>query len=171
MLNNERGQSLIEVLVVLVIATVMIVALIIVILSSLKNAQFAQNQTKATKLGQDTVDKIRILRDNNKNSTLDYSGNRDCFKELWNSSSTYFDCGESVCYYLFASPVGDVLSRVELAASKENLAEGFNRQIQVTQTNDTEIKLVIQIGWTDSSGEHNSNIETFLTKPNYDCTD
>ncbi len=39
---NQRGQSLIEVLVALVIASIMIVSLVFVILSSLRNAQFAR---------------------------------------------------------------------------------------------------------------------------------
>ncbi len=171
MLNNKQnlakqaGQSLIEVLVVLVVATMMMVGLINIILSSLKNAQFAQNQTQATKLAQDTVDKIRILRDGNKNETL-YNGLTDyCFKSLWEDST--FSCTGG-CYYKFTSLTEEALSKINSGSTKESLGEGFSRQIQVTQNN-PEVRLIIQISWNDSSGGHNSNLETILTKPDYAC--
>lgn len=174
MLNNEKGQSLIEVLVVLVVASMMIIALIMIILTSLKNAQFAQNQTKATKIAQDTIDQIRILRDSNQNGTLTISaGSPACFKELWNSDSTNnFSCGGSSCYYkLIASPLH---LNIESTGFKEDLGDGFSRQIKVNQTtpndaNNKEVLLIIEISWIDSTGEHNSNLETYLIKPNYEC--
>lgn len=169
MLSRERGQSLIEVLVVLVLATMMIVALITVILLSLKNAQFAQNQTKATKIAQDTMDQIRILRDDNKNNTLTMSGIppvSECFNELWNSSNANFGCGGLVCYYKLTT---SGLDKKDSLSAKEDLGDGFSRQIKVTQNNSNEVELTTEISWTDSTGEHSSNLETYLTKPNYEC--
>lgn len=179
MLNNEKGQSLIEVLVVLVLAAMMIVALITIVLVSLKNAQFAQNQTKATKLAQDTIDNIRILRDNNQNKSL--LPNDSCFDQLWNTGSTDFGCGGGDdCYYGLVTFLDPPLLRLrrEALAFKENLGDGFLRQIKVTQDDVSnpddglspgEVKLVVEISWTDSTGEHKSNLETYLIKPNYDC--
>lgn len=174
--KKQNGQSLIEVLVVLVVATMMIVALITIILSSLKNAQFAQNQTKATKLAQDTVDKIRILRDGNKNETL-YDGLTGyCFNELWNNDSTSpFYCGadsSNYCYYELDAN-GSKLTLTMVNSSKKSIGDGFYRQIKINpftnSTSNTEVKLIVQISWTESSGEHYSNIETILIKPDYDC--
>lgn len=175
-LEKQDGQSLIEVLVVLVVATMMIVALITIILSSLKNAQFAQNQTKATKLAQDTVDKIRIFRDGNKNGTLSSDGSTFvCFNQLWNNDSTSsFYCGaDNYCYY----QIDTSGSKLTLMADsyKQSIGDGFYRQIKVNPTvnltTNVEVKLIVQISWTDSSGEHNSNSENILIKPDYDCSD
>lgn len=176
-LEKQDGQSLIEVLVVLVVATMMIVALITIILSSLKNAQFAQNQIKATKLAQDTVDKIRIFRDGNKNRTISDGLTDACFNELWNSDSgSSFYCGpapDSYCYYQLDITSGSKLTLIN--SSKQSIGDGFYRQIKVNpstnSTSNTEVKLIVQISWIDSSGEHNSNIETILIKPDYDCSD
>lgn len=172
MLSSEKGQSLIEVLVVLVLASMMIVALITIILLSLKNAQFAQNQTKATKIAQDTVDNIRILRDSNKNKSL--LPNDSCFDQLWNIGSTDFGCGgDDDCYYGLVTFLDPPLLRLrrEVSAFKENLGDGFTRQIKVTQNTPSEVKIAVDVSWTDSSGEHKSNLETYLIKPNYDCID
>lgn len=179
MLNSEKGQSLIEVLVVLVLAAMMIVALITIVLLSLKNAQFATNQTKATKLAQDTIDNIRILRDNNQTATLFSGLNSSCFNQLWNASSdvsNYFYCGGINCYYNLN--INGTLSRItNITPSIIKVAltdsPGFFRQITVNQkdqnANNSEITLTAEISWTDSSGEHSSKLETYLIKPNYDC--
>lgn len=177
MLNNEKGQSLIEILVVLVVAVIMMIALINIILSGLKNAQFAQNQTKATKLAQDAIDKIRVLRDSNKDGTLSPDGSTyGCFNLLWkNDTASAFYCGadtNNYCYYQL-NMVSPKLTLVSASHSKQSIEDGFGRQIIVNPSansaDNTEIKLIVRISWNDSSGEHNSNIESVLTKPNYDC--
>jgi len=167
--TNEKGQSLIEVLVVGVISAIMIIALIVIILNSLKNAQFAQNQTMATKYAQDAIDKIRILRDGNKEgSLLPISGSSSCFKELWNSTSgTDFDCTPD-CYYQLNT--GSALQRI--STSEVNLTGGFSRQVKVNQDHDfpDEAMVTVTISWTDSSGAHSSILDTIITKPNYECS-
>lgn len=162
--KKQKGQSLIEVLVVLAITSIMLVALIMIILASLKNAQFAQNQTQATKLAQNTIDQIRILRDNNKNGTLDTA----CFVELWNTSTHY--CTTADCYYRLTT-LGDYLENKGTTSFKDSLGGGFSRQIKISQPIGTNIKLTVEVFWTDSSGEHSSNLETVLTKVDYDCAD
>lgn len=178
MLDNEKGQSLIEVLVVLVIATMMTVSLIIIILISLKNAQFAQNQTRATKIAQDTIDQIRILRDDNKNGTLSVPlVETACFNRLWDyTARSNFDCrnirGFSDCYYeLNSSGILDRRTSQPDKAVPLTSEPGFSRSIKVTQNSINEIKLAVEISWADSSGGHSSNLETYLIKPNYDCID
>jgi Tfp pilus assembly protein PilV len=178
LISDQKGQSLIEVLVVGAVSAVMIVALAVIILSSLKNAQFAQNQTQATKLAQDAIDKIRILRDGNANMTLTPPNDSAvCFSKLWEINSN-FDCSAQVgsyCYYRLTLPAAQTgkISLDEMttepAAKDTSIGNGFYRLIKINQTSNTEVRLVVQVGWTDSSGEHNSNLETILTKPNYDC--
>lgn len=175
--GNEKGQSLIEVLVVGVVSAIMILALIVIILNSLKNAQFAQNQTQATKLAQDTIDKIRILRDNNANSTLiPTSGPAVCFKELWNNTpNTDYSCGGSnptinFCYYkLTSNTTMTFVGIVNNSGVIDTLSNGFTRQIKVSQPSPGEANVTVIINWNDSSGAHSSDLETVITKPNYDC--
>lgn len=174
MSNNEHGQSLIEVLVVGVVSAMMVVALIAIILSSLKNAQFAQNQTQATKLAQDTIDKIRILRDNNAYNTLGSS----CFIELFNvGSGAPFVCGTNkFCYYKLSGSSSMTFSGADIypptnsSLGVDYLTGGFSRQIRVSQdVSGAYVRLIVTISWQDSSGSHSSNLETIITKPNYDC--
>lgn len=176
--KNEKGQSLIEVLVVGIVSAIMILALIMIILNSLKNAQFAQNQTQATKLAQDTIDKIRILRD--KNSSLAISGTY-CFNAIWPTVTTDpLYCGTNkYCY--FKSPSDTSIDFVGTdfyppgtpTLVTEDLPGGFSRQIRVSQTDttypNTFVNLIVTINWSDSSGAHSSQLETIITKPNYDC--
>lgn len=177
--KNEQGQSLIEVLVVGVVAAIMILALIMIVLNSLKNAQFAQNQTQATKLAQDTIDKIRILRDNN--NFLAISGTY-CFNALWPTSITDpLYCGgiNKYCYFKFLSSTSidfagaDVYPPVNPGLVTEDLSGGFSRQIRVNQPDttfpNTYVNVIVTISWNDSSGPHSSQLETIITKPNYDC--
>ncbi|MFA5933334.1 MAG: hypothetical protein WCV81_03690 [Microgenomates group bacterium] len=177
---NEKGQSLIEVLVVGVVSAIMIIALVMIILSSLKNAQFAQNQTQATKLAQDTIDRIRILRDNNAYNTLTSPTVSKCFMELWNNTSgTDFFCGlpGKVCYYdLTESGTLAFLGNTDsppFAKSVKIPDSIFTRQIQVSQPNRAVatdyVNVTVGVSWSDTSGAHSSDLETVITKPNYDC--
>lgn len=162
--KKQKGQSLVEVLVVLVIAAVMVIALIMIILASLKNAQFAQNQTQATKLAQDTIDKIRILRDKNSNNTLANYSPTGCFRGLWDSAY----CRAGFCYYKLM-PRGDYLDQTRAPSLRDQFDNGFSRQIKISPPTGSNIKLIVEVFWADSSGEHSSNLETVLTKVDYTC--
>lgn len=168
---NQKGQSLIEVLVVGTVAAAMIIALIIIILNSLKNAQFAQSQTQATNLAQDTIDKIRVLRDNNKINTIQYGSTFYCFNELWgNSRGDYLYCGGtgSYCFYTLDDSV-NILNKVAENLSTVTVTNGFSRQIKVSQPSADQADLIVSIIWQDSTGSHSSDLETIITKPNYGC--
>lgn len=164
MSDNEQGQSLVEVLVVVVLAAMMIVSLIAIILASLKNAQFAQNQTQATKIAQDTVDKIRVIRDDNKSTAIINGVTSYCFTQLFDNNTCV-----GTCYYKLASNTTLVF---QPSAVAEDLSGGFSRLIQIHQlpspSSDT-ANLIVTITWQDSSGAHSSDLETIITKPNYAC--
>ncbi len=172
--KKEKGQTLVEVLVVLAVAAIMIVSLIGLVLISLKNATLAQNQTKATKLSQDAIDKIRILRDDNIKGNLinPYDVTVFCAGDLWSVAN--FNCGVSACYYKLGSNGDDEITLSlmhpvqEPGIDNEYLGDGFKRYIEI-QPSGNEAKLIVQVTWSDSSGDHNSNLETIITKPNYEC--
>jgi hypothetical protein len=77
----QQGQTLLEVAMALGIALIIISALTIVTLEGLKNSQFSQNQTQATQLAQEGLEKVKSMRDR------DYSINVGGASYAW---STYF---------------------------------------------------------------------------------
>lgn len=60
---SEKGQTLIELIVVIAVIIVVVAALTFATIASLRNANFSQNQAQATKLAQEGLEKVRILRD------------------------------------------------------------------------------------------------------------
>ena len=78
--SSEAGQSLIELIVVTAVAVIVVGALTFATIASLRNAAFAKNQSQATKLAQDGLERMRSLRDRDSDiQTLnipDRSGNQ-----------------------------------------------------------------------------------------------
>lgn len=166
-LKLQSGQSLIEVLVALTIASVVIGALVVATIISIRNAQFSQNQLQATKLSQDGMEKVRIVRDRNLN--VDLGGGDQPFKNLWgvNLATT---CG---CYFKVVSIINPITSGSEYklqaigAAETDNLSGNFTRQILITDSStsfSSEKKVRVKVSWSDLSGSHDSHLETILTK-------
>lgn len=60
---NEKGQSLLELVVSIAIAILVLGALTFAIITSLRNASFASNQAQATKLAQEGLENVRSTRD------------------------------------------------------------------------------------------------------------
>ncbi len=166
-MEKQSGQSLIEVLVALTVVVIMIVALIAFILSGLKNAQFAQNQSKATKLAQETMDQIKNIRDRNGDVFYGFSQK---FSVLWgvNMSTVYFNLEQPANSPPSLAQITD-LSRKDVNLTGGN--EGFKRQIIFEDSADSlnilyyakAKKITVIIKWTDSTGEHESNIQTILS--------
>mgnify|MGYP001585299678 CR=1 FL=1 len=61
--NNQKGQSLIEVIAALAIVILVITALAVVVTLSIANAKFSQNQVLASKYSQEVMEKLRSYRD------------------------------------------------------------------------------------------------------------
>ncbi len=62
---SEKGQSLMELVVVIAVMVVVIGALTFATIASLRNAQFSKNQAQATKLAQEGLEWVRTGRDRN----------------------------------------------------------------------------------------------------------
>ena len=73
--NNQKGQSLIEVIAALAIVILVITALAAVVTLSIANAKFSQNQTLASKYTQEVLEKMRAYRD--KHSWEEFTDNCD----------------------------------------------------------------------------------------------
>lgn len=61
--TNEKGQSLVEVVVALAVVVLAITALVRVTVTSIRNANFAKNRALATKYAQEWIEEARQLRD------------------------------------------------------------------------------------------------------------
>lgn len=171
-LSSESGQSLVEVLVALVVATVVIVALIVTVLTGLKNSQFAQKQSQATRVAQDALDKIKTIRD--RNGTIVYdSSNYDFLTPPSLSSIFTVNLSAPVacngaCYYRLLWDGGTsqwTLDQLTVDPKSESLSEGLTRQILISDDASfgTQKYITVKVIWSDSSGEHESNLQTILT--------
>lgn len=60
---NNKGQSIIEVLVAFVILTFVLTGIVIAGLYSVRNTQFARNKSIATKLASEQLERVRVKRD------------------------------------------------------------------------------------------------------------
>lgn len=181
MVSRQSGQSLIEVVIALLVIVVVLGALVVTILTGLKNAQFAQSQVKATKYAQEALDKIRAIRDRDQDGSVSFENNAGGsisnpitrFSDLWKISmvdkGTLCVATESVCYLkLTSSGLESVIS-----SSKEDtsIGGGLSRVIifkdKITSGGDDgydqEKSIVVKVLWEDSSGKHESNLETKLT--------
>lgn len=62
---SEKGQTLLELVVVVAVSVIIVGALVFATIASLRNAQFSKNQALATKLAQEGIERVRIGRDRN----------------------------------------------------------------------------------------------------------
>ncbi len=63
-MNNESGQSLVEVIAALTVVAIIVFVLVKASTTSIRNATFARNWTLATKYAQELIEEARKLRDN-----------------------------------------------------------------------------------------------------------
>lgn len=171
MLKDSRGQTMIEVLVALSIAVVVIGALAIATIVSIRNASFAENQTKATKLAQEGIEKVKIIRDRDGPVTLSYGAPQPTqkFSDLWNIP-LYNSCNP--CYFQFPATNPLSLTGSPSVASQE--VDGLSRVVLIEDEERNEAypseayryekKVIVKVRWTDPSGTHESNLQTVLVK-------
>jgi type II secretory pathway pseudopilin PulG len=164
--HENEGQTLIEVLVALVIAGIVIGALVIATLISLRNAQFSQNQVQATNLAQETMEKIRSLRD--QNAPVSDDGFTSGFNDYIFDEST--ECvSEFPCYFVLDDDQ-QLFSRIgETEQGEETLFVSvipntkFSRQIAI-YSQDVVAHVSVKVFWEDTTGLHESFLQTSLMR-------
>lgn len=177
---SEKGQTLLELIVVISVAVIVVGALVFAIIASLRNAQFSKNQSQATKLAQEGIEKVRSIRDRDRNgdisTTITYPGssparNISKFSELYTVNISHNICntpsGDGPCYFYFST--GGEL--IQGAAINTEAIGNFHRQLLLSdvstgtppsyQVIKTE---TIVVSWTDFSGNHESRLTTILGK-------
>lgn len=179
--SREIGQSLIEVLVVLAVTVIIVTSLAAAVLISFKNAQFAQNQAKATKYAQEAMEIIQSIRERNEEiyfqgfAPPSFTGP---FKDFLNfdiseSNNSQANCtsleGRLVCYFTVNIVASPKLQQLFPPNTATTLEGGFKREIFFENGEKLgeklgEKKLTVKVKWADSSGEHESNLQTILTE-------
>lgn len=159
-LPKEKGQSLIEVLIVLTVSIMVLVALVALVVVGLKNAQFAQSQAKATKYAQQTLDNIKSIKDRDLNVNLLIVGSGTDTLTFSDFLADNNKCPNTApC--LFARVSDTELN--ESTSSHEISGESLSEEIKIWSSGTNEKTVSVKVSWVDSAGEHSSNLQTILT--------
>lgn len=179
MVADEQGQSLLEVTIMLGMVVVIITAVTITTVVGIKNSQFSKNQLQATKLAQEGIEKVRIIRDRDFTICTNASDLSTC--QLWSvrwgvgfgnkpgcftsntcrfaivaNNAPFSNCSvainQTILYCLIVTGVG------------ETVAGNFNRQIFIEDDQNNQKKITATVSWTDYSGKHQSDLTTILAK-------
>ena len=69
--NEQKGQTLIEMIVVISVGVLVVGGLVFATISSLRNANYAKNQVQVTKLAQEGLERVRSIR--NQDGSVNFS--------------------------------------------------------------------------------------------------
>jgi Tfp pilus assembly protein PilV len=175
MIYNKKGQSLIDIVVSLGLLVVIITALSIATINGLRNSQFSRNQTQATKLAQDTMEKIRLIKNNNYGVCINNVTPCGTWNDLWNTtlgrvSTSCVDCKFKLdtagCTIVGASLRPLCLSESSAAVTISGIfsQEIFLEDEYVGQNKlPGQLRATVQVSWTDTSGPHESVLSTLFT--------
>lgn len=148
-MRDEKGQTLIEVLVGLASGVIVIGAITIATLSALNNAQFSENQNLATQYAQQAMEIVRNMRDTDYQNFSNLSGGycmgRSCTS--LNNSNLNTNPNDTYCWTSPASGCG------------QNIAI-FVRQVSFEQNSsscDGNTKVTATASWNDSKCTSSSN--------------
>lgn len=170
---NEKGQSLLELLVVITVTTIVISALVFATIATLRNADFARNQTQATKLAQEGIERVRVGRDRNVPFTGTFSINDGTVVDwqsssLWGPASISSSCNP--CYFKISATgsmqsIGSTLTGSELIPPAP-APTVFKRTVLMSDDAnfDTEKTITVIVSWDDYSGSHESRLSTILRR-------
>ncbi len=179
---SERGQTLMELIVVTSVSVIIIGALVFATISSLRNAQFSKNQSQATKLAQEGIERVRSARDRNDpitiggSSVTSWNGDTSGTGVIW-GYQIYSGCGSGVsgtaCYLKFISSSNGALnwfsssSTFPASGTEEINNSAFKRVVilsddATTYTSQKTVTVIVR--WTDFSGPHESRLTTILRK-------
>lgn len=169
----SKGQTLVELIVVVATSVVVVATLTFAVISSLRNAQFAKNQSQATKLAQEAIERVKVGRDRDQpiggnfcitscvTNTVTSWSDPDMWRDitLTCSSNAYFsiDTGGSLTYRGCGSTMPSIISATG----------GFRTAVILTNTSaDFAIEKIVtaQVIWDDFAGGHQSRLTTVLRK-------
>ncbi len=175
-MHNQKGQSLVEVVIALGIAVIIVIAFTNATIASVRNSQFSKNQNLATKFAQETLELVRAIRDQNSvGNVTDGTGSVNSWGDLWgiNLKNAASPGGgyTGYCFTLNKS----TLSMAKRASCSDNNGSGtiydenidgiFYRKINITDDGTTlgKKQVSVRVYWSDNRGQHNTDVTTYLT--------
>ena len=168
-MNNDKGQSLIEVIVAMTVGILVVSALTFATIFSLRNAGFAKASAQATKLAQEGIERVRTGRDRNIAISDFQLGTQGITSwddsDLWDNQISS-NCTPN-CYFNINSSGG--LKYLTAADSVPLLAESNGQFKRVVILSDdasfrTEKKVIVVVTWNDFAGTQESRLATILRK-------
>lgn len=154
-------------------AILLIGALTILTLGSMKNSQSSKNQVQATKLAQEALEQVRIIRDRDHTVCTLNNNPSSCvrFSNYWSYSCTaYNNCTyvvESNPARCSATADPTITSCLNQVPSAETVTGGFFKRLVTiydipSDPDQKRIKAVVS--WQDTTGTHQSELVTILAK-------
>lgn len=140
--KKEKGQSLLEIVVAMAIAILIVAGLVSAVIVAVKNAQFARNQTLATKYGQEGMEWIRSQRDTNWQTFSDRSA---------------ADPGRTYCLNSLGWTAGTCATYA--------LTSLFKREAILKTIATDKIEVKMTVSWRGTGGTHQSELSSYFTKP------
>ncbi|MBI2020279.1 hypothetical protein HYS94_02555 [Candidatus Daviesbacteria bacterium] len=181
MQRREGGQTLLELTIVVGITVIVVTALVFATIFSLRNAQLAKNQTQATKLAQEGLERVRSGRSRNLpitgiGSVTSWNGDTSGAGAIW-SYTINGNCGNTTlptptyCYFTLSSKTSDnslnylaVSDKFPVSSSVEKIDQ-FERAIIISDgSSASEKKVTSVVKWTDAAGPHEAKVTTILGK-------
>ena len=143
-----RGQSLIEVLVAMAIVALLAISLVTTTLLTQRSARTARNNTQATNLVQQSIERVRVYRDRVGYSALTDTSGPNCVKLVTEADP--------------ADPSMWVLSSAGCPETIIFNNTSFNRKIFI-QTSSNRKQITVTVEWQDSSGLQTVKSVTYLS--------
>lgn len=164
MIHKQSGQAILEIIIVSGLAIAIITAITITTLTGLRNSQFSQNQAQATKLAQEGLEAVRVIKENNcpvVTGANYYWSNTSSGPLVWDPGFT----SDSLSFrYTLTSIVPTSPNCRLYVAVPEIIADRFTREIKILDDGTNQKKITSKVKWKDASGEHESFLVTFVTK-------
>ncbi|MFH1535585.1 MAG: hypothetical protein ABIC96_00735 [Patescibacteria group bacterium] len=168
---DQKGQSLLEVIVAASVGILVVGALTFATIFSLRNASFAKTSAQATKLAQEGIERVRTGRDRNApiSGVFQIDGNDIVSWDdpnLW-SSQIRPNCTPN-CYFNIDS--SGKLQYLTAASAIPSIAETVGQFKRVIILSDdpssysTQKQVTSIVTWTDFAGPHESKLMTILRK-------
>ena len=162
---SEKGQTILEVVVVVTVVILVVGALVFATVFSLRNANFSKQQTQATKLAQEGLETVRTQRDRNGliigiNEVINWNDDA-----LWISNKLTFEC-PSLCYFVVRGiELIGIGPGPALPSGAESIGQFKRAIIFEDEDNGTNAKKVTSVvQWTDTTGTHESRLSTVLRR-------
>lgn len=176
MRRNQRGETVLEVLITATVAIFVVSALTFATIFSLRNANFSKISAQATKLAQEGIEIVRSGRNRNLPITgslslggknvYSWDGKADGTEALWDAQISA-NCTPN-CYFNIVNKEG-VINYISAGSIIPDNAEpipqtSFKRVVVLSDDADyqTQKKVTVIVTWNDFAGGHESKLTTVL---------